>query len=454
MRLTILTIQDVAERHLCCGCGACAYMSPDEIEMIDVADQGRRPRFKNGNPKDVRSKDAMRICPGIELEHTFNEDAPGLIREMVPTWGPILEVWEGYAADPELRYAGSSGGVSSALGLYGIERGGMHGVLHIASRPDVPYLNHTVLSTTRNELLLRTGSRYAPASPCDGLRMIEDAPRPCVFIGKPCDVAAVQQARKIRPALHEKLGVTIAFFCAGTPSTQGTLEMLKHMGIDDPSALVSLRYRGNGWPGKAIAIVRTRAGEETRELTYEQSWGEVLTNYKQWRCKICPDHSGEFADIAVGDPWYRPIGDGEPGRSLILARSELGLRLLRGAINDGYLAAQPADPLILPRSQPNLLKARGAVWGRLLGMRVLGLAAPRFKRFPLFAIWWSMLDVTDKARSFFGTIRRVISSRIWSPAQKIPHTDRQTSTLRVTARAPTCPGENASEASTVSANER
>lgn len=25
MRLTILTIQDVAERQLCCGCGACAY---------------------------------------------------------------------------------------------------------------------------------------------------------------------------------------------------------------------------------------------------------------------------------------------------------------------------------------------------------------------------------------------------------------------------------------------
>ncbi len=59
------------------------YMSPDEIEMIDVVDQGRRPRFKNGNPKDVGSKEAMRIRPGIELEHPFNEDAPGLIREMV-----------------------------------------------------------------------------------------------------------------------------------------------------------------------------------------------------------------------------------------------------------------------------------------------------------------------------------------------------------------------------------
>ena len=37
---------------------------------------------------------------------------------------------------------------------------------------------------------------------------------------------------------------------------------------------------------------------------------------------MCADHTGEFADIAVGDPWYRPHLDDEPGRSLVLARSE------------------------------------------------------------------------------------------------------------------------------------
>ena len=51
----------------------------------------------------------------------------------------------------------------------------MHGVLHIAARPDVPWLNHTVLSTTRAELLAATGSRYAPASPCDRLELVERA---------------------------------------------------------------------------------------------------------------------------------------------------------------------------------------------------------------------------------------------------------------------------------------
>ena len=47
--------------------------------------------------------------------------------------------------------------------------------------------------------------------------MIQNAPAPCVFIGKPCDVAAVENVRRLRPALDEKVGLTIAIFCAGTP---------------------------------------------------------------------------------------------------------------------------------------------------------------------------------------------------------------------------------------------
>ena len=100
-----------------------------------------------------------------------------------------------------------------------------------------------------------------------------------------------------------RLEIVIAFFCAGTPTTAGTVEMLRRMGVEDPASLVSLRYRGDGWPGRAVAVSRGPDGAAARsELSYEQSWGEVLADHKQRRCKLCPDHTGEFADIAVGDP--------------------------------------------------------------------------------------------------------------------------------------------------------
>ncbi len=400
------TISDVTKSGLCCGCGACAGAAPDALEMVDVVDDGLRPRLRSGMSEDRALEILLAVCPGLSLAHEYNVDQPGLIRELASAWGPVLGVWEGYAADPEIRYAGSSGGAASALAWYSLESGGMLGALHTAARKDAPHLNETVFSRTREELLAATGSRYAPASPCDSLQRIVDAPGPSVFIGKPCDVAGMQKARKIRPDLDEKLGLTIAFLCAGTPSTQGTLDMLQRMGIDDPARLASLRYRGNGWPGKATAVVRTEAGEETRQLTYEQAWGEVLTRYQQWRCKMCADHTGEFADIAVGDPWYRTVEEGDPGRSLILARTERGRDILLAAAQAGYLRIEAADPSILPASQPSLLKTRGAVWGRLLGCRLAGVRTPEYENMPLFRHWWRELGWREKVRSTGGAFAR------------------------------------------------
>src|SRR5262245_66136373 len=119
------------------------------------------------------------------------------------------------------------------------------------------------------------------------------------------------------------------------------------MGIDDPARIKSVRYRGNGWPGKAsVRVSSPNGGEEIRELTYQQSWGEILEKHRQWRCYVCVDHSGEFADISVGDPWYRPIPPGESGQSLVLVRTERGRQILQGAMKAGYLTRRRADPAI------------------------------------------------------------------------------------------------------------
>lgn len=413
MRLAVLNIQDVAESQMCAGCGACAYISPDRIQMVDVLEHGRRPQYKegglNGRGGDA---EAMRVCPGIGLAHTYDSRAPGLIKGLGPAWGPVLELWEGHAADWGIRFAGSSGGAASALALYCIERAGMHGVLHVAARPDVPYLNRTVFSTSREQVLAATGSRYAPASPCDGLDRIETAPAPCVFIGKPCDVAATSSARLLRPQLDRKLGLTIGIFCAGTPSTRGTLEMIEKMGMA-PGDVKSVRYRGHGWPGNAAVTAEHRNGNPTRgELTYEQSWGEILQRHRQWRCHVCADHTGEFADIAVGDPWYRPIPPGEPGRSLVLVRTERGRQIVRGAMAAGYLKLEPVEPVVLVKSQPNLLRARGQLWARIWVSRLLGAAAPRYRRMPTFRFWVSQLSLKQKAQSIYGTVKRVYTKRL------------------------------------------
>ncbi|MDB4278689.1 Coenzyme F420 hydrogenase/dehydrogenase, beta subunit C-terminal domain [Deltaproteobacteria bacterium] len=411
MGRTFTSIQEVVDSKLCSGCGACAYIQPTEIRMVDVPEEGLRPvTIEDTDRPTIDTSEALKVCPGIELEHPDFSDEQLIDQDLLGAWGPILSIREGGASEDQIRFAGSSGGVASALAIYALEHLDFRLVLHVGADPDTPYTNRTVASRTRDEVLKRSGSRYAPASPCELLNLIEDAGGPCLFIGKPCDVAAAQKARRYRPELDRNLALTVAFFCAGTPSTNGTLELLNALGVPDLKDLIDVRYRGNGWPGDFVA--KTRGGGTAYSCSYDQSWGEVLSKHVQWRCKLCLDHTGEFADIAVGDPWYRPIEEGEMGSSLIVARTDVGERYLAKAIENGVLTASRVDPNLLPRSQPNLIRTRGEVWGRMLGARLTGASTPTYRGLHSFGLWLSEVPLPRKARSILGAMRRSIRQKI------------------------------------------
>jgi coenzyme F420 hydrogenase subunit beta len=415
MSKKIKTIEDIAAWQLCCGCGACSYISPEQIEMIDVLEYGRRPCFKSQSDISA-AKETMQVCPGIDLAREPKPVSQLGDDSFYDVWGPILNVWEGHASDEQIRFEGASGGIATALSLYAMEKLNMYGTLHIAPRQDVPYLNQTVLSRKKEQFLAGAGSRYAPASPCDGLQQVEDAGGPCVFIGKPCDVAAVRKAMLLRPKLTDRLGLTIAFFCAGTPATRGTLEMLQQMGIVDPNSVVSLRYRGRGWPGMATVEYRNGDGKiQQRQLTYEQSWGDILQKYRQWRCYICPDHIGEYADITVADAWHRTAADHQPGRSVIIARTQRGRQLFEQAVQDGFIRAETVDLDILPDCRPGQAAYQGALWARLQTLRLMGIPAPTYQEFDLFRLWRAELSIKEKVRSIPSTIKRVFVKKLYKP---------------------------------------
>jgi coenzyme F420 hydrogenase subunit beta len=328
-----------------------------------------------------------------------------------------LEVWEGHASDPEIRFKGSSGGILTALAVYCVEQAGMHGVLHTGQDPVDPIRNRTRLSRTRSELLAVTGSRYSPASVCDGLGLVEAAPSPCVIIGRPSEIAAVRNAARLRPELDRNVGVILSFFCAESPSTRGTVELLEKLGVD-PASVCDLRYRGHGWPGH---FAPTRAGDTgpCRKMTYSQSW-EFLQAYRPWSVQFWPDGSGELADISCGDPWYEAPDGKNPGFSLVVARTERGCEIIAAAMAAGCLSLRPAERWKLAKSQSGLLAKKGSIWGRRLAMRLFGLPITRFIGLDLWHCW-KPLAAEEKLRSTLGTIRRIITRKLYRPLKLDAH---------------------------------
>jgi coenzyme F420 hydrogenase subunit beta len=215
----------------------------------------------------------------------------------------------------------------------------------------------------------------------------------------------------MKPELKRKISLTLGIFCAGTPSTRGTLDLLRSHSID-PETVGELRYRGMGWPG--MATVRRRNEKEVcLKIPYKESWGFVQ-KYRPFRCYLCPDLTGEFADISLGDPWYREINEQESGQSLILIRTDRGRQIFHQALASGYIEAAQTTADVLYKSQKNLLKKRQAIWGRLLALKILGIHTPEIKGFHLFGNWLD-LSLSEKIKSIGGTVRRIVQRNYFKP---------------------------------------
>ncbi|MBV8551258.1 MAG: Coenzyme F420 hydrogenase/dehydrogenase, beta subunit C-terminal domain [Acidobacteriaceae bacterium] len=397
----IENIQDVVDWDLCTGCGACfSHCERGAVTLINIGSVGIRPRFDSETCQNCTR--CLAVCPGYKLELPVPAEtkrAPDLGAE---EFGETLEIWEGHATDPEIRFRASSGGIISALALYCLERENMQFILHSTASPDEPWVNRTVVSSSRDEILARAGSRYAPASPCDGIRQIEESEGTCVFVGKPCDVAAVSLLRRERKQLDERLGLVLTFFCAGTPSSEGSTNLVRSLAID-PASVASVRYRGEGWPGEFRVFSETGAAQAS--LSYQESWRQ-LTSYRPLRCNLCPDGLGRFADIACGDAWHKFSGtDRDTGRSLVLVRSARGREILRRAREAGYVRLVPAGADAVFAAQGSLLARRRELFGRIVALRMLRIPAPRFAHFSLFRSWIK-LPALRKIQTVTGTLGR------------------------------------------------
>lgn len=404
------TLADVVDWGLCVGCGACAYACKrGAVRMVHVEDEGYRPVFDD--PRCASCTECVGICPGAHVDAGRAIGAVEPQSEADHEFGPTLEIWEGWASDPEIRHRASSGGLLSALSLYCLEVEGFGGVVHAGMDPQAPWMNRNYISRNRDDILARTGSRYAPSSPCAGLGDVPAqaapdwaAPRgPYVFVGKPCDASAVNELRASRPAVGDQIGLVLTFFCAGAPSTRGTLDLLKELQVDR-RGIDAIHYRGEGWPGRFRVI---RDGQPVgRTLSYQESWGK-LTGYRSLRCNLCPDGLGRVADLSCGDAWENFEDNGDPGRSLVLVRTERGRQLLERARRAGYVTLERAGADNVLRAQGNLLARRRALFGRLLAFRLMGVPMPRYEGFSLFRSWVRQRPAVQ-ASTVLGTLRRIV----------------------------------------------
>lgn len=400
----MVDLGEIVQNGMCLGCGGCvAAIQKPGLEMGFSPDGYLRPKAVALEAAERQTLDA--VCAGRRLAH----EAIGA--DYHELWGPIRRLGTGYASDPEVRFRGSSGGVLSALAVHLIETGEVDFVLATGADPQDPIGNVTERRTTRDEVVLAAGSRYGPSSPLAGIEIHLAGGRPFAFIGKPCDVATLRRMARRDPRIDALIPYKLAFFCAGIPSRRGTEAVLDSLGVAHQD-VARFQYRGDGWPG--LARARRHDGSE-ESMTYESSWGSILNRHLQFRCKICPDGTGEFADIACADAWYGKDGypdfEEREGRSLIVARTDAGLRLLGGAEEAGRVMTDPLDVAEIARMQPYQVSRKRNALARSAAVWAARGRGPRYRNLGLLRLS-AKTSLAGMMRNFWGTFRRSRGERL------------------------------------------
>jgi coenzyme F420 hydrogenase subunit beta len=399
------TVARVLEGNLCAGCGLCAALAPDALTMQYSSEGFLRPAGTGDVGAGAESAIAA-ACPGagLRLEHRNTNDDR--------LWGPYVAMWSGYATNSALRRNASSGGALSALLVHLVESCWVDAVIQTGPDPELPLGNRTTISRTPDEILANAASRYAPSAPLTDLETHLASDETFAFVGKPCDVAALRALGRHDARVAVRFPFLISFFCAGVPSLAGAREVLDRLGVKE-SDLAAFRFRGDGWPGFATA---TRRDGSRECMSYADSWGGVLSRHVQLRCRICPDGTGGFADVACADAWETdargyPLFEERDGVSLVVARTDKGEAVIRSATAAGLLALEAFEVADLERMQPGQTCKRRHVLARLAALRMLARPTPVYRGFHLRRNAREA-GARSTLRSFFGTLRRAIRGRL------------------------------------------
>lgn len=282
---------------LCTSCGACSFLSEGAIVMHRT-DKSYVPTCKAELTEQV-TKLIEIVCPskGYPIVSIAKELFSGASYDYrIGFYQSFYAVKSNHSET--LRHA-SSGGIMTELPRYMLLNNIVQGVVCTTYKfeKDV-VIPVTDIVTDPDELSNYQGSKYMPVPALASLDKLKDFDGQVVYIGTPCQIAALRRLQAVSPMLREKVKFAIGNFCGGYRDLREQTDLIKTAGMRG-ATLTHFQYRGDGQPGY-MRIEDDRG----RSWRFEYPKYGKLTGYlKNYRCRVCIDATAELADIACGDAW-------------------------------------------------------------------------------------------------------------------------------------------------------
>lgn len=299
-------MKTVCEKDKCTGCMAC--IDKCKKNAIVIEDTMMTYNAVIDENKCISCGACMKVC---------QNNAP------LKGYNPIA--WhQGWCKDKKKRYEGSSGGVAMALAGAFIQSGGKVAACMFHEGNFI-----FKLVSEKNELENFAGSKYVKSNPIGIYSIIKkeiENKIKVLFIGLPCQVAAVKQY--LGP-LSENYLTTIDLICHGTPSPKILDLFLKQYNIY-AKKLNNIKFRTKGKfqisdNGK---VINKRNCADAYMISFLSSLSYTNNCYSCHYANI-----KRVSDITLGDSWGTelPSEEWSKGISLILCQTQKGIDLLKNS---------------------------------------------------------------------------------------------------------------------------
>jgi coenzyme F420 hydrogenase subunit beta len=331
---------EVIHRGLCTICGTCIGVCPNKSLKLFYDNEEPLPTLEG---KCSSCGICYSVCPGkdvplLELEKFIF----GKIRENRPDdLGIVIYSGMGYATDENIRQAGTSGGMTTAILKYALDAGIIDCALVTGFSQDKPWRTEPKIVTSSEELIENAQSKYLPVAINSALSTAAESFNRIGIVGLPCHIHAIRkmQFQSLVPNISGKIKMLLGLLCGSNWYFEGTRHVLSELcGVKNLNDISKIQCRGRDNEGSSNFIVELQNGT-VRQVPKEKYILMWMSAFKRDRCLMCIDWSAELADISLGDYWspeqFKRIEISD--NNSVLARTPQGLKLLQDTHKAGYI---------------------------------------------------------------------------------------------------------------------
>ena len=315
-------LEDVHQRDLCIGCGAC----------VDLCPYFKNYRGKTSQlfPCTLEQGRCFAYCPKAEVDlNELNQKIWHVDYDGSPL-GPYRKVLASRAGTQMARGVFQAGGTVSALMAGALK----NKLIDAAALTDRKGLNPVVRLVTDWKKVAGCASSKFMASPTlSALNMgAREGYKRLGVVGTPCQMTAVAQMRSNplgKPEHDVPVALAVGLFCNWSVDTRLLMDLLAQR--LDISKISSMDI-----PPPPANIMTLETDDGPLEVPLSD-----IKPLIPHTCFVCLDMTSEFADLSVG------MYEGRPGWNTLMIRSERGAEMVDRARRENFIetAEFPAQNL-------------------------------------------------------------------------------------------------------------